>query len=169
MSISIILITIGVCIGVILATIGGFLLFAPIPFDSTTTAEVVSSICAKGSCSVELKFNDGNSRTYIKKATLSGEKISAGTKITILYDSKNPHNFYPGDPPIRLVGGGIGLIGVVILLGMLAWGIFIYRSSRVATPMSPIQSFSFVSPSPPSSSPTPTPSSTSILPTSSTQ
>lgn len=122
------LLLIGICIGLILMGIGAFIGFKKLPFNQVTSAEVTSVECTDGKCYVEVKFVDINQKTYIKKARLPAP-VEKGDDITIIYDSSNPNNFYPGNPPVKLVGSLIGIVGLFILIATMSIWLFGGRSS----------------------------------------
>ena len=115
------LLLIGISLGLVIAGFGAFMLFKKLPFDKVTGAEVVSSECSDGKCLVELKYVDEEKKTYFKKARLL-TPIEKGEEITIMYDSKNPNNVCPCNPPVRMIGIVTSVIGVfVVLVGFALW------------------------------------------------
>lgn len=140
------LLLIGFGLGMAVMAFGSYLLFARVPFDSIAKATVVQATCDKNNCVIDVEFEDKDSKLYAKKARVH-HKVKEGDSLTIMYDSKNPNNFYPGNPPVRIVGGVIAFTGLLILLGLIVWGYIMYINRDV--PSSVASSFSFVDTTPP--------------------
>lgn len=131
MSLQLWIIVIGSALGLLLSAIGAWLMFKNTGFDEKTTGEVVDIVdCEDTSkCAVNIKFADKSEKLYVKKALMRSE-YEKGDKIVVMYDSSNPNNFYPGNPPVRMIGAVIGFIGLSILVGMIGWGAFLYIRQR---------------------------------------
>lgn len=137
MSITIILLLTGICLALTLTAIGAFMIFKKFPFDQITKATVTQVECEKNNkCTTELKFTSVDNKIYIKKAILQAP-VKKDDTITIMYDSKNPNVFYPGNPPIRVVGGVIGFTGLALLFGLAIWAFFTFRASTPSVPPPP--------------------------------
>lgn len=129
MSIKVWMLLIGFSLGMVITGVGAYLLLKPMPFDKTTSAEVTSATCANNKCTVVMKFVDSNDSIYNKQAIVSSS-VKKGDRFTILYDSKNPNNFYPGNPPVRIVGGLIASLGLFLIIGVLIMGFVMYRAYK---------------------------------------
>lgn len=145
----------GFSLGLFLTLIGGYMLLKSTPFDKVTQAEVIVATCNNGKCTVELKFVDFTDKTFIKKAQLN-RQVAAGDKITIIYDSTNPNNFYPGRPPVGMVGGIIAFVGLGVLMAMAVW--LYLRHRATSSPPPSLSSYMVL----PSSSPSPTETITTV-------
>jgi hypothetical protein len=113
-----------IAIAVLMLTIGSYILFAKVKYDAVVNAEVTSVKCRTESktnnCSIELSYKDNKGKDHKENALVTGP-ITVGQTMTIRYDSVNPSNFYPGNPPVRMVGGIIALVGFVIMGGVALW------------------------------------------------
>jgi len=140
MTVQIVIIALLVITGLLLLGFGIYLLVAKQKLDATTSATIKSAVCKTDtkvvkkliggdnqSCNVTLTYTDKKGNSYTQKATLN-MSLKAGDKLAIRYDSNNPNRFYPGDPPIRMIGGVTTGIAAVLLLGALTWGFFLWRS-----------------------------------------
>lgn len=98
--------------------LGGMLLFGKMKYDTAVTATVTAVTCEKEDptkCNVTLTFNDKNDKEITRSAIVKGP-ITVGSTRGVLYDSENPSNFYPGQPPVRQVGAGLFFGGIAIAL-----------------------------------------------------
>jgi hypothetical protein len=142
MSIFLILLVLGAIISIILLSIGGVLLFKKMKYDKSVTADITKVICQDGTnkCNITMSFKDAE-KSYTVAAIVSGP-VTEGSTRGIIYDSSNPNNFYPGQPPVRIIGAGMFVSGLVLALGCIVGAYFMYRkpSAAPAAPSAPLSS-----------------------------
>jgi hypothetical protein len=115
-------------IAVAMMVLGGMLLFKKMKYDVATTATVTGVICQgdTNKCNITLRYKDSSNREITRTAIVKGP-VTVNSTRGILYDSSNPSNFYPGQPPVKLVGGGMLAAGVVVALGCIIAAYYHYR------------------------------------------
>lgn len=117
---------------------GGLLLFKKSKYDVATTATVTAVMCQQDTnkCNITLKYKDQSNKEVTRTAIVKGP-ITVGSTRGILYDSGNPNNFYPSQPPVKAVGGGIFVGGLVIATACVISAYFRYRPTPVPEAKSP--------------------------------
>jgi cell division septation protein DedD len=138
---------------------GGLLLFKPTGYDSSATATVTSVQCQEGTgkCNITLRFEDKEGNEITRNAIVKGS-VKEGSTRGILYDSANPSNFYPSQPPVRMIGAGLLIGGLLLLIGAGAGAYFAYRRTSLSASGDPVSSSASYPPLPSEPSPSPQPS-----------
>lgn len=124
-----VLLFIGAALSILLLSFGGLLLFKKMKYDMSATADVNQVTCQDGTgkCNITMTFKDTKDKTYTVSAIVAGQ-VAPGSTRGIMYDSTNPNNFYPGQPPVRIIGAGLFMTGIVIALGCIIGAYFMFRT-----------------------------------------
>ena len=113
---------------------GTFLLIKKPRFDTSAEASVSNVSCADDKkCTATLTYKDTGGDSVSRTAILNGP-VADGSTRNIVYNSSNPMDMYPAQPPVRilaisLIAGG----GLIALLCVIA-GIYMFRHSAAPAP-----------------------------------
>lgn len=125
---------IGVLISIVMIIIGLVLIFRKPSLNSAAVGVVTEvGTCQNSNCTLTIKFTTGG-KEYTVTSTANGV-FTKGQNVTLRYDSANPNNVSVGNPPIRGIGAGVLLIGVIILVISIAW-FWVVQNSKVVAAVS---------------------------------
>jgi hypothetical protein len=135
---------IGSCLfGGFFVILGLYLLFRRHTLDSVTTGTISAvkdssytlTFKADGKdYNIELpKQQEPTSTTTINGKTTSTHVIyNIGQSVILRYDSKNPNNISIGNPPIKGIGIGLFIFGLIIITIASIWFYFVQKNKTVA-------------------------------------